>query len=392
MTQKLVPLLVALALLAALIIAFLPGPVPVEVATLARGPLSVTLEEEGRTRVRDRYAVAAPVAGFVRRIELKVGDAVAAGQVVAHIEPARAAALDPRMHAQAVAEVARAEAALAAAREAVQAAAAESALAEQELKRAETLKRDGFVAQAAVDQARARQQAGAANRQVAEAQARAAEHHLGAARAVLAEAGQPARQGVVTVRAPVAGRVLAVPHESEGPVQPGQALVELGDPASLEVLVEVLSTAAVRLAPGTPVRIDRWGGETPLAGVVRVVEPAGFTKVSALGVEEQRVRVLVDLTSPPETWRRLADGYRVEAEFTLWHADEVLLAPAGALFKQGEGWAVFAVQDGRARLRPIQVGQRGSLQVQVLDGLKAGDAVVARPDDRITDGTRVEAR
>ncbi|NTV96062.1 MAG: HlyD family efflux transporter periplasmic adaptor subunit, partial [Thiobacillus sp.] len=183
--------------------------------------------------------------------------------------------------------------------------------------------------------------------------------------------------------------ILTVPHESAGAVQAGQSLIEIGNPDSLEVMVEVLSTAAVRIAPGTKVRLDRWGGEQPLDAVVRVVEPAGFTKVSALGVEEQRVRVIADLTSPPELWRRLADGYRVEASFVIWEGRDVLLAPTSALFRQGTDWALYVVEGERARLRPVRIGQRSGLSAQVLDGLKAGEKVVARPDDRIGDGVRV---
>jgi HlyD family secretion protein len=392
MRKKLPYFLLALALLAAIVWGFLPGPVPVETATIARGRLAVTVDEEGKTRVRERYAVSAPVAGYARRIALKVGDAVGAGQVVAVLEPARSAGLDPRGQAQARAQVEAARAAAQAARDAVAVAAAEERLAEQELKRADALFQAHFVAQAAVDLARTRQQAGQANRRGAEQNVKTAEYQLAAARAVLIEAGRPATGGIVAVTAPVAGRVLAVPHESAGAVAAGQSLIEIGNPDSLEVVVEVLSTAAVRIAPGTRVRLDRWGGEAPLDAVVRVVEPAGFTKVSALGVEEQRVRVIADITSPPEAWRRLADGYRVEASFVLWEGTDVLLAPTSALFRKGEGWALYVIEGDRARPRPVGIGQRSGLSAQVLEGLKAGEQVVARPDDRVSDGVRVEAR
>ena len=189
----------------------------------------------------------------------------------------------------------------------------------------------------------------------------------------------------------VAGRVLAVPHESEGVVQPGQALIDIGHPARLEVLVEVLSTAAVRIGVGSRVVLDRWGGPA-LEGRVRVVEPAGFTKVSALGVEEQRVRVLVDIVSPAELWRGLGDGYRIEAAFVLWQGDGLLLAPASALFRQGQGWALFVEEAGRARLRSVRVGQRNGLEAQILDGLKAGERVVAHPNEKIEAGVRIQGR
>ncbi|MDD4880753.1 MAG: HlyD family efflux transporter periplasmic adaptor subunit, partial [Gallionellaceae bacterium] len=252
-----------------------------------------------------------------------------------------------------------------------------------------------FVAQAAVDQASARLQANRATRQASEQNIRVAEHQLAAARATLAQASHLASGGPeanVVIASPVTGRVLGVGHESEGSVQAGQAMLEVGNPESLEVLVELLSTSAVKLAPGSRVRLDRWGGEQPLEAVVRVVEPAGFTKVSALGVEEQRVRVLCDLTTPRGQWRQLGDGYRVEASFVLWQGDDLVLAPTSALFRHGDGWAVFVMDAGRARLRPVRVGQRNGTSAQILSGLKVGETVVMRPDDRIKEGVRVAPR
>lgn len=390
-------LLVALALIAGIGYGFMPRPVPVELVPARKGDLAVTVEEEGKTRVRERYVVAAPVVGQARRITLKVGDAVAAGQVVAHIEPARSASLDPRSRAQARARVESAQAALLAARENARAAAAEARLAQQELARAESLGKASFVSQAAVDQAQSRLQASQATRRAADYAIEVAQHEVAVARAALTEADAPATRAVrspeiLAVSAPVAGRVLAVPHESEGVVQAGQALVEIGHPGTLEVMVEVLSTSAVKIGVGSRVLLDRWGGGQTLQGRVRVVEPAGFTKVSALGVEEQRVRVLVDIVSPAEEWKSLGDGYRVEAAFVLWEGSDLLLAPASALFRRGEGWAVFVAEAGRARLRDVKVGQRNGLEAQVLDGLKAGEEVIAHPDEKIAEGTRVVAR
>jgi HlyD family secretion protein len=374
---------------------FMPRPVPVDLVEARKGALAVTVEEEGRTRVRERYLVAAPVAGHARRITLKVGDRVAAGQVVAIIEPAPSASLDPRSRAQAAARVEAAQAALLAARENARAAAAGERLAEQELARAESLGQAKFVAQAAVDQARSRVQAGQATRQSAEYAIQVAQHELAVARAALARgsalaAGAPAE--TLRVTAPVAGHVLAVPHESEGAVQAGQPMLEIGNPETLEVMVEVLSTSAVRIAVGARVLLDRWGGDKALEGRVRVVEPAGFTKVSALGVEEQRVRVLVDIAAPREQWKSLGDGYRVEATFVLWEGSDLLLVPTSALFRRGDAWAVYVEEAGRARPRDVKVGQRNGLEAQVLDGLKAGDQVIAHPDEKIAEGTRVVAR
>lgn len=392
MRKKLTFLLIGLALLAALVYGFLPGPVPVDAATIGRGRLTITVDEEGKTRVRERYTISAPVAGHARRIVLKAGDPVQAGQTIAILEPSRSASLDPRGRAQASAQVEAARAAVQAARGSAAAAAAEERLARQELNRAESLLQARFVAQAAVDQARSRVQAGAANARSAEQNARVAEYQLVAAQAALMGAGRPASGDAVAVTAPVAGRVLAVPHESEGAVQAGQALLEVGNPDSLEIVVEVLSTAAVRIAPGTRVRLDRWGGEQTLDAVVRVVEPAGFTKVSALGVEEQRVRVIADIVSPRPLWQRLADGYRVEASFVVWENADELLVPTSALFRHDKDWALFVIVDGKARLRPVRIGQRSGLAAQVLDGLKAGEVAIARPDDRVGDGVRVEPR
>jgi HlyD family secretion protein len=388
-------LLLALVVVAGIGYGFMPRPQPVELARAAKGALAVTVDEEGRTRVRDRYVVAAPAAGHARRISLKVGDRVAAGQEVARIEPARAASLDPRSRAQAAARVDAAQANLSRTRESARAAEAEARLAEQELARAESLGQARFVSQAAVDQARSRLQAGQATRQAADYAVQVAQNELAVARATLAQAAalaadRPAE--TLAVSAPVAGNVLAVPHESEGAVGAGQPLLEIGNPASLEVMVEVLSTAAVNIAPGSKVLLDRWGGEGVLEGRVRVVEPAGFTKVSALGVEEQRVRVLADIVSPRERWQALGDGYRVEARFVLWEGADLLLIPTSALFKRGEGWAVFVADAGRARLREVKVGKRNGLDAQILHGLKAGDQVIVHPDEKIADGARVKAR
>lgn len=388
-------LLLGLAVAAAIGYGFMPRPLAVELAQARKGDLAVTVDEEGKTRVRERYAIAAPVAGHARRISLKVGDPVAVGQVVASIEPARAASLDPRSRAQAVARLEAARAALQAAGENARGAAAEARLAEQELARSESLAQARFLSQAALDQARARLQAGQATRQAAEYAVQVARHEVEAARAALIQASALAAGAAaetLRVTAPVAGHVLGVPHESEGAVQAGQALLEIGNPGSLEVVVEVLSTAAVKIGAGARVLLDRWGGERILEGRVRVVEPAGFTKVSALGVEEQRVRVIVDISSPPEQWRSLGDGYRVEASFVLWQGSDLLLIPGSALFRHGEGWAVFVAEAGRARLRPVRIGQRNGLAAQVIDGLKTGDQVVAHPDDKIADGVKVKPR
>jgi HlyD family secretion protein len=369
--------------------------VAVDLVAATTGPLQVTVEEEGKTRVRDRYVISAPVSGHVRRIDLRVGDVLQAGQVVAIIEPARASGLDPRSQAQAAAVLQAAEAALAAARANARAAAAQAELARHELTRAESLRNANFVSAQALDRARSELDRSQAAQLAAEHAATAAQFEREQARAALAGARQLQARKVadaLPVKTPVAAAVLKLLHESEGTVQAGSPLVEVGDPESLEVAIEVLSSQAVRIVPGARVLFDRWGGDQPLQGVVRVVEPTGFTKVSALGVEEQRVRVIADFASPRAEWRRVGDGYRVEARFVVWEAAEVLQIPASALFRHDGGWAAFVAEDGRARLRPLQTGQRNGLAVQVLEGLRAGEEVVAHPDDKIAAGTRVKPR
>ncbi|MDP1646484.1 MAG: HlyD family efflux transporter periplasmic adaptor subunit [Thiobacillus sp.] len=380
---------------AGLVLGFMPRALPVDIATVKRAPLTVTVEEEGKTRVSERYLISAPVAGYVRRSGLKAGDAVAAGQVLAVIEPARSVALDPRTRAQAQAQVSAAQAALAVAEENARAATAAAQLAQQERVRAESLRQSNFLSAQALDTARSAETRARAVQQAAAHAVRVARYELDMARAAVASTARLQAGGAdeqLQVRAPVAARVLKLLQESEGAVATGQPLLEIGNPESLEVEVEVLSTHAVKIAPASKVILDRWGGDQAVQGTVRVVEPSGFTKISALGVEEQRVRVIVDFTSPREVWQPLGDGYRVEARFVLWEGDDVLQLPTSALFRHGDGWAVFAVEGGRARLTPVETGQRAGLATQVLSGLAAGARVVSHPDDKIGDGTRVKPR
>jgi HlyD family secretion protein len=388
-------ILLALAIVGGLALGFMPRAVPVETVAVAKGPLQVTVEEEGKTRVRDRYVISAPVAGHARRIDLKVGDAIKAGQTVALIEPVRSSALDPRTRAEAAAAVRAAEAVAGAATEKARASALQADLARQELERAESLRKSSFVSAQALDKARSEFDRSQAARTAADHDVSAAKFELERARAALAYAmPSPGRSAADTlkVRSPVDARVLKVAHESEGTVQPGTPLIEVGNSESLEVEVEVLSIQAVKITPGARVLFDRWGGDKALQGKVRVVEPTGFTKISALGVEEQRVRVIVDFTSPREEWQRVGDGYRVEARFVVWEGADVLQVPASALFRHNNGWAVFVVDGGHARMRPIETGQRNGLSVQVLSGLSAGDTVIAHPDDKVSDGRRVKSR
>ncbi len=385
----------ALLVVAALTFGFMPRPILVDTAVVGRGPLVVTVEEEGRTRVIDRYVLSAPVAGFARRIELDVGDQVSKGDVLLELEPLRSDVLDPRRRAEAEARVQASSAARAGASQNVAAARADAEFAARELARKEQLRADRTISEDDLDRARARARAAAANLRSAEFAVDVAQHELEAAETALAYSGAATGEGtqeMVAVSSPVDGRVLAVIRESEGVVDSGQSLIEIGDPAALEVEVDVLSADAVKIEPGARVEFHRWGGDEPLNGVVRVIEPTGFTKISALGVEEQRVLVISDIVSPRADWARLGDGYRVEAAFILWQDDDVLKTPSSALFRQGNDWAAYVVEDGRARLRRVDIGRRSGLEVQVLDGLAPDERVIVHPGDDVTDDVRVRAR
>jgi HlyD family secretion protein len=383
--------LIALLLATGLYAGFRPQAVDVELSVAQRGPMQVVLEQEGRTRVIDRYVVTAPVSGHARRIRLDAGDPVARGATLAELDPARAAMLDARSRAEAEARVAAAASNVSVASHRADAAASNAALAQKSLHRARELRQAGHVSMAAEDQAAGEAERSAADLRSAQFAAATARHELELARAALQFVASGGSAPVV-IHSPVSGQVLRVAHKSEGPVTAGQPLLEIGDPRRLEVEVDVLSADAVRIPPGGRVLFNRWGGEGILEGVVRVIEPGGFTKISALGVEEQRVWVIVAFTSPPARWERLGDQYRVEASFMLWEAEDVLQVPASALFRDGEEWAVFAADQGKAVKRRIQVGQRNSLRAQVLSGLAAGEKVIAHPDDRIQDGGKIAAR
>jgi HlyD family secretion protein len=381
------------ALGAALLWGSQPPPVEIETAVVGRAPLAVVLEEEGRTRVMDRFLVSAPVAGLAPRIDLEVGDEVAPGHTLLTLLPSPAPLLDPRSRGVAEANAAAAASALLAAEAEQAAAQAQADYAQAEHRRLNRLRETGGVSPDQVERAAAEaRRSEAALRAVGEA-VEVARHQAEAARLALRDSAPALPAGErIPILAPSGGRVLKRLRESEGPVTAGQPLLELGDPRRLEVVTEVLSEEAVRLSPGSRVWFERWGGPEPLEGVVRRVEPAGFTKVSALGVEEQRTLVIADFIDPPERRPGLGDGFRVETRFILWEADGVLQVPGGALFRHGEGWAVFVVEAGRAHLRPLTPGQRSGLRAQVLSGLEEGEQVIVHPDAKIADGIRVTHR
>lgn len=382
---------VGVAVVAAVALGYREDPVAASMARADRGALRVTIEEEGRTRVRERYVVSSPVPAYAPRLVLHAGDRVGKDQVLLELQPTPAAALDARARAEAEANVDRARAALDAAESRLDASQARRQLAQQEMDRIEPLFESGALSRRELDLAAAELREAEAAVTSARYAVEVARQELRAARAVLEYGTGSATQVSIPLVSPVNGEVLKVHHESQGTVQAGQPILTVGDPGSLEVEVDVLSSDAVRLRPGMAVEFHRWGGDEPLEGVVRVVEPSGFTKVSALGVEEQRVLVIADITSPYGEWRSLGDAYRVEALFILWQGDDVLTIPSSALFRNEEGgWSVFVVADGRARLRDVSVGHRGSLAVEISDGLETGELVVTHPGDSLSDGTRVE--
>ncbi len=385
------------ALLAALAFAFWPQPVLVDLAEIGRGRLAVTVDEEGETRVRDVFVLGAPVAGRARRIEAEAGDLVKAGlTVLAQIEPIDPAFLDVRSQAEAEAAVKAAEAALALAKAELEKAQAEYEFTLTEIERARTLITKQTISEAYLDKVEMAYATGRATVETAKATLQMRSFELDQARAQLVSPVETqALHGTcecVPITAPVSGQVLRVLHESAGVVAAGEPLVEIGDPGDLEIVSDLLSADAVTVEPGQSVVIEEWGGPEPLNGRVRRVEPYGFTKVSALGIEEQRVNVIIDLTDPPARWSRLGHGYRVEVRILLWEGEDVLKLPTSALFRVGDRWAVFADVDGRARQRLVEVGRQNGLEAEIIDGLAAGERVVLQPSDRVFEGVRIQAR
>ncbi|MCC6608813.1 MAG: HlyD family efflux transporter periplasmic adaptor subunit [Burkholderiales bacterium] len=377
----------ALAASAVAWLAFAPEPVEVELAEAVRGPMEVTVDQEAEVRVHDRYVIAAPVAGKLIRVDLHPGDAVEPGQVVAVLEPLP---LDARARQEALGRLDVARALVREARSQVARAAAALAQQTRERQRMEKLRDERFVSPEAVERARTAEETARAEAQAAHAREAAARHDERVAEAALlaipAADGKPGR--LVELAAPVAGSVLRVMEESERTLASGMPVMVIGDPSRFEIVADVLSTDAVKIPPGAPARVEEWGGDSSLRARVRVVEPYAFTKVSALGIEEKRVNVVMD---PVDSLGRLGDGYRVEARIVIWSAPDVLKVPASALFRRGEEWAVFAVEAGRARIRPVKIGHRNPFEAEVLEGVAAGARVVKYPGNQLDDGARVRA-
>jgi HlyD family secretion protein len=391
-TKKILMYSAPVVLVAGFVVALRPDPLPVDVAAVGRGPLRVTLDEEGETRVRDRFVVSAPFTGRILRIELEPGEPVRAGGVVAVMRPAEMNLLDVRSRAASEARVRMAEAALGRARTDRERARAELRFAQSDRKRNESLGKQGIVSSEEVEVAQLAVETRQEMLHAADYEIQVAQSELAAARASLLEAGEGRGGGEYEVRSPVDGAVLRRLRESETVVPAGEPLIEVGNPANLEIVADLLSTDAARLRPGQPVEIEQWGGSTALAGRVRRVEPSGFLKISALGVEEQRVNVIIDLAGSPEERRGLGDGFRVEVRVVVWDSPDALQVPTSALFRNEQGWAAFVLEDGKAVLRRVEVGPQNDRAAAVLGGLREGEKVIIHPGADIKDGVEVEAR
>jgi len=378
--------------------AFAPAPVEVEVAAATQGRFETTIDEDGRTRLRERYVVSAPLAGRLARITLREGDVVEANAIVATLTPALSPMLDERTAREQRARVEAAEALLQRAVTRIERAQIGIEQVKVELRRSEQLAKDGFIAATKLDTDRLAAQAAQKELDAAVEERHVAAHELEQARAALIAVRQPVAAGGsargFAVRAPVAGQVLRVVQASEATVNLGAPLIEIGDIARLEIVAELLTTDALQVTAGTPARIERWGGPTVLEGRVRRVEPAAFTKVSALGVEEQRVNVLIEITSSPEQWKALGDGFRVSVRVVTLTLDKVLRVPVSAVFPRsdGDGMAAFVVDSGRARLVPVEIGARNGSQAWVKAGLNEGATVIVYPPPVVRDGVRVKLR
>jgi HlyD family secretion protein len=378
-------------LIVLIVVGLWPRAIPVEVAGVTRGSLVVTVDEEGMTRVRHRYVITAPVAGQLRRIDWKAGAAVEPGQtVLAVLETSGADFLDARLQAQAEARVAAAEAAREAAKAQWERTEAAARMFRADLARAKTLREQKVISPQEYDVMQMRSETSAQEQRAAEFSLKVAEFELLQARALLSR-GLPggAAAEPLAITSPVGGRILRVMQESARIVPAGYPLMEVGDPTDLELRIEVLSRDGVAIQPGARVMLEQWGGAEPLAARVRLVEPSAFTKISALGVEEQRVYVIADFVDPIERRPTLGDSYRVEARIVVWENPDALQASSGALFQRGGEWRTFVIDGGRAQTRLVKVGRGNGIRSEVLEGLREGERVIVYPGDKVTDGTRV---
>jgi HlyD family secretion protein len=390
---RIVSVVVVAAMMAGILVMMRPRPIDVDVARVVRAPLDQKVVDDGRARVRERYTVSAPVAGTLARIDLHEGDVVEPGTVLARLLPLPSPLLDPRSRQVAEQHLASAIDSEKQAAATVTRDEAADEQARRDLTRATGLAGRGALPPAQLEQAGADARMREAELLSARFSEKVAAHDAEQAKAALerfSPGAHPSEQFEVT--SPVHGQVLHVMHKSEGVVEAGTALIEVGDPLALELVVDVLSQDAVAVRPGMPARLLHWGREQPLTARVRRVEPSAFTKTSALGVDEQRVNVVLDPEGPQENWRPLGDGFAAEIEVTVWSKPDVVQVPTSALFRQGIGWAAFAVVGGQATVRTVQVGHRGALETEILSGLSPDDVVVIHPGASVHDGARVASR
>lgn len=385
------------ALLAFFVYAFLPKPVPVDMGEVSRGPMKVAVTDEGYTRVHDVFVVSAPVTGYLLRIQSEVGDTVEADSTkIAQLLPTHPQFLDERSRSQAEAGIRSAEAALKLSTAERKDTEAQLAFAQSDAKRARALAKKGHISKVELERSELALDSAEAALDTARAAERVRQGELDNARAALIapRRGAPSADddSLVQVTAPVGGRVLRLLQESERVVVAGTPLLEIGNPGQLEIVIDLLSRDAVKVKPGAPVIISSWGGDMPLNGRVRLVEPYGFTKFSALGIEEQRVNVIVDFTDPREIWSRLGHGYRVDAAIEIWRASDVVQVPTGALFRHQKAWALFRVIGDHAVRTEVTIGQNNGLVAEVLSGVKPRETIVLHPSERITDGVKVIRR
>ncbi len=396
-TRNLVYWLIALLIIAVtVVLAVKPRAVLVDIAVATRGPMDVRIEEDGKTRIRERYVVSSPLTGRLMRVTWDVGDAVIGGQtVLARLEPTDPDLLDPRTVAQARARVRAAERKLEASKAELAKAEAAADFAEIEMGRVRQLRRSNAASISEFEEKELAFRQLTEDARAAGFQVDIAEYELELQRAALLLSDPTPEDNEemdLSIRAPIDGRILRIYQESTAVVTAGAPLMELGDPADLEVVADVLSRDAVRISAGDRVSMQHWGGDQPLEGRVRLVEPSGFTKVSALGVEEQRVNVIIDLADPPEHRTELGDGFRVDCEVVVWEAADVLQIPTSSLFRVDGTWHVFVIEANTARLRPVQIDHDNGTVAEVISGLTEGDQVIPHPSDAIEDGVLVAQR
>jgi HlyD family secretion protein len=393
--RRIIPYAIVAGLVAAIVAGFWPKPVSVEVAAVTRGPLVVSVFEEGKTRIRHRYVISPPVAGFLSRVELRPGASIRPGEtVLAVIEPQMSGFLDARGLAEAEARVKAAEATKMERQAELDRATAALDLANKDVARADSLRRTGAIAAQEWDAAENRVEMLTRGLHAAEFALRVADFEITQAEAALKQAQHPESENSTPLKifAPVDGFVLNVYEESARVVTPGTPIMEVGDPQDLEAEIELLSSDAVGVVPGADASIEHWGGDSPLRGRVNVVEPGAYTKISALGVEEQRVKVRVDFLDAPPPDHPLGDRYRVEARIVTWRADNVVQVPTGALFRRGNDWMAFVVKRAKAQLRKVEVAHNNGIVAEVRFGLNEGDTVIIHPPDPVHDGVSVVPR